>query len=366
MERPVAGRERHRVAVATGVDPQAPLDSHGPYTGSIGDHGQRLVRQVETHGLFIGPLGVASRLTDGAPAVTVLPVGVSEDDPGAGSHQAGHPGRVIGERTGEEERSTDLQEPLPGGGHDALGVTGHQDRPGRISGSEDGRRVGHRHDHHRDRMFGVHGPAEGVLVEEGSLRSGHVGHRLAEPDRRSEAGRIAYHGPQVDRTGRPEPFELQVGTQHHVADAHEAGQWRQGVRVEATLLDLGVQGHQECRRCRRSLRDELARHVRTIHEPREHRVSRVAPPVGGEVAARDLQYPGSCSPGVEMVGRVVPGRWYLLRSLDEGPQHLALPQRRQVGHYQEARKDGQGPLQPGPPTSHGDHPGTHADSQPQY
>ena len=214
-------------------------------------------------------------------------------------------------------------------------------------------------------MPGPGWPRQRVLVDEGSFGPRDVGQRLSEADGRLESGSDSQVGPEVIGPRGPEPFELEVGPVDHVARPEESGHRRQAVGVETPLLKLGIHCHQEGSRGRRSLGNQLPCDVGTVHEAREHGVTRVAPAVCGEVGPRYLQDPRRVPPGVQVGCRLVPVAGNVLRPLDQSAEHLSLPERREVGHDQEAESDGQGLFPTGTPPSQGRHPGTQQHGRPQ-
>ena len=161
-----------------------------------------------------------------------------------------------------------------------------------------GRRRVHGEVHDRGRVWhaGRQGKRAGIEQREGERR--------AEPvsvlDRVGEAGRGgAEHQPGVLRTGQVVAVDLEVVSQHHVPDAEQPRDGRDGRRLEQPELEAPVEGVEEVGRRRRPVRDQLAGDIRPVGEAGRDRLDRVAPPVGREVSAGQLEDPRVVRPLVE-------------------------------------------------------------------
>ena len=135
---------------------------------------------------------------------------------------------------------------------------------------------------------------------------------LRDAQRRPEAGRRTSGGsPSPDGTGsvssrhsgrRPHQVVavgLQVGAVEDRARADQPGDRRERGGVERALLHAVVERVEQVGRRRRAPRHQLPRHVRPVHETGRDRVDGLAPAVGGEVGARDLEHARVVRLGVE-------------------------------------------------------------------
>ena len=92
--------------------------------------------------------------------------------------------------------------------------------------------------------------------------------------------------------------------------------------------------------------------MRPIHQAREKRVTRVAPPVGGEIRTWYFQHAGVVRPGIQVGGGLMPVVRNVFRALDQFTKHFAPPHRRQVCHNQNAGHQYDRGLEAGSPTGY--------------
>ncbi len=129
---------------------------------------------------------------------------------------------------------------------------------------------------------------------------------------------------------------LEVGVDQHVAHPHQAGDGGDGRRVELALLQPAVERPQQIGRLRRAERDELAPDPRAVHQPGRDEVLGVAPAVGAEVGARQLEHARGVAPAVEVGAGLGPPRGDVLGPAQLRLHQVARPHRRQVDQDQRA------------------------------
>ena len=334
--------------------------------GLTAGNGQPVVGEVVPHWLFFGSFRVAGGLTNGSPALAVLPVGIGDDDPGARSGQVTEHLGLSSKGGAEQHRSSRLDQSLTGRRYQTFGVASQDDGPFRVGDAQDPNGIQHRKDYRLVRIRGSGRPGQRVFVKKRPLRPSQVGDRFTKADRLTESGSRSQVGPQVGGSRRTEPLVLQVGSEHHVACPQQPGEGSQPIRVKPTLLDLRIEGHHEGRRSLGTQRNQLPGGVRPIHQAREKRVTRVAPPVGGEIRTWYLQHAGVVGPGIQVGGGLVPVVRNVFRALDQLTKHFAPPHGRQVCHNQHAGHQYDRTLEAGSPTGYRFNSGTQENRRTQH
>ena len=257
-----------------------------------------------------------------------------------------HLGVVLVEEAGAvEDRPVGVDHPGRRGRHQPVAVAGHDHRVLGGQGPHD--RGGRPRPGTRPPAAGPRGPgrvASSISSSSGSWAPGLVLDGLAERDRLAQPGDRAHQRPRGLRARGAEALVLEVGAQDDVAGADQPGQRGQRVGVEGALLQRPVDGVEQVGRHRASRRGiSSPGHVRAVHEPGGDRVDRVAPAVGGEVGAGQLEHPGVVGSAVEVGGGVRPSTSGSSSSRREvAVDHLAHPDGRQVGDDEDRR--------PAPPT----------------
>ncbi|GIU87535.1 MAG: hypothetical protein KatS3mg009_2050 [Acidimicrobiia bacterium] len=167
---------------------------------------------------------------------------------------------------------------------------------------------------------------------------GHRGLRRrgrAEPRGFAEPGRGADDAGQLARRHEVVALVLHVVAQHQVPDAHARQQRRERLGVEHPLLGAPVERVEEVRRAGTAVGDQLAGHVRPVHEPRGDRVDGVAPAVGREVGARQFEHTGRVVPRVEVRGGLQPVGGDVLVALQVLPVPGAVDERGEVDEHED-------------------------------
>ena len=183
--------------------------------------------------------------------------------------------------------------------------------------------------------------AEGEFVRtEGPLYPEHHLKTVQDVSRLGEAVGAGQPVGGLTWARRAVPLELQVGAVHDVADAHQAGERRERVGVEAAVLEREVDRVQQVRRRRGPVRDELASHVVAVDEARGDRIDGVAPAVRREVDPRDLQHARPVVTLVERLGRLEPVGGQVLVALQVPVDELATEQGEGVQAHQADERPG--------------------------
>ena len=136
---------------------------------------------------------------------------------------------------------------------------------------------------------------------------------------------------------------------HDLADSEQPGDRSDRGRVDGPVLQRQVPVVEHVGRGRRAVGDQLPGHVVAVHQSRRDRVDGVAPPVGGEVHARDLGHPVVGIAPVEERRGVGPVGRHVARPVEVLVDHLAAEQGELVEADQHQQPRRHRDPQPGPP-----------------
>ena len=207
---------------------------------------------------------------------------------------------------GEEDGLAGIEQTHGGQVDQALPVACDEHRRRVGDGADDGERVVDREQGDGRSGGLVRRLGERLLVEQRLRRLGVVAPRCAERLGRAQPRRGGEAVPHDVRPGRVEALVLEVVAQHDVAHPEQPGDGGEGGGLGDALLVAAIEGEQQRGRRRLAVGDELASEVGAVDDAGGQRVDDVAPPVGGEVAAGDLEHTGAVVARVDGRGRLKP------------------------------------------------------------
>ncbi len=287
-------------------------------------------------GIVDGPVTGSFRGADvpvqDVPVATALARAVGEDQVGAPLDRETEVAGIEGDRVLHE--LTSVEQPRRRGIDEAVAVARDDDRPVGWLRVDDPLRV-----EDREQRDGRRGLGSG-------RRPRRVRHRGAEGDGGAEPIRrgVGQQAPEDARHRGVVPPVLEIGAQRHCPGAQEAGHRRQRGRVERAVLDPTVESGEQVHRRRRAVREQLPRDVRAIRETRGDGLHGVAPAIGAEQRAGDLEDPRRVPTGVEGGGGGLPITRHVLGPLDTGRQVTVAQHREEADHH--AQHDGAGRRDP--------------------
>ncbi len=348
--RAFGGVEVDGVAVAGGGGPEITRgDGDRPCVISApGEHVQPVVGGILVEQLLTRSLRVAAGVADRTPALTGTPVGVGDHEHGPLLQRGIELVGSTEEVGAEVDELVALEQPGLRQVDETVGVTGDDERDGPDVRGGDRHGVVHRERAHRW-WVGEGGVAqEGELVLHRREQRWVVGLWIAEGRRRVETVGLSEELPEVPRSRGVEVLELEVVAGGDRAGAEQPGERCQRVGLERADLEPAVDGVEQGRRRRRSVRHQLAGEVRPLHQARGERVDGDPPPVVGEVDAGKLEDAGRVAFVVEVGGQVVPVGGELLGSVQVVGHHVAQPHRRDGRGGEHHDRRGTEPRRAGP------------------